>query len=750
MDNESSSSTRSLAEEVTANRGEQLVSLAQSAWDILWLLSPDGRMQDAGHWSVFTGQMEGEAATFGWLTALHPDDRAPFEIWLGAALHQGVRDEIECRLQKAHAAHSLVRLQLFPQMAADSSSITSWLVCGIELSQVQQHRVFGAEHYRLAMESSGVGLWDWDLVRNQLTWSAECKALFGLTPSAQVSYPSFLHLLHPEDRDAVNQAVAQTLEQQTEFNMNFRTIRPQDGSVHWMTSRGRGLYDMEGKPLRFMGVIYDITDQKRVQEENEATLYQASQLIETLPDTFVHLDKDWTYTYVNNAVEKLTGKPREQILGRSIFDLYPESVQQDFAIQYRKAMETRQPVVFEAYYPPGQRWYETRVYPDNDGGISVYSNNITEQKQVEEALQATETSFRRLIESNLIGIVRMRLDGILLDANQAFLSFIGYTQDDIASGTLHWRAFTPPADVQTTLQAIEDLKQHGSYKPYEKTYLTRDGRLVTALIAGVMLDNRKDEYIAYVVDLTAQKELEQQKDAFIGVVSHELRTPLTAIKGNIQLVRRQLRSIIRSQQQLPDKVYKIIESSEARIERALHQIEMQNRLINDLLDVSRIAANKLELAPQLCDLKQLTISSVEDVRATAVMRTIDLRLPDQESVLVLADPDRIGQVISNYLTNAIKYSDPKEPVTVGIDLESNHVRVWVEDHGPGLNEEAKKHVWDRFYQAKGIHVRSGSGAGLGLGLHICHTLIKRHGGDLGVDSTPGQGSTFWFALPFEM
>ncbi|GCE07410.1 PAS domain S-box protein [Dictyobacter aurantiacus] len=750
MDNESSSSIRSHDEEATGDQGKPLSSLAQSVWDILWLLSPDGRMQEAGHWSAFTGQSEAEAATFGWLNALHPDDRAPFEIWLRTALRYGVRDEIECRLQKAHAAHRLVRLQLFPQIAEDRSSVTSWLVCGVDLSQVQQHRVFGAEHYRLAMESGGMGLWDWDLVRNQLVWSAECKALFGLAPSTQVSYPFMLQLLHPADRDTVNQAVMQTLEQQTEFNMVFRTIWPRDGSVHWMTSRGRGLYDMEGKPLRFIGVIYDITDQKHAQEQNEATLYQASQLIETLPDPFVHLDRNWTYTYVNNAVEKLIGKPREQILGRTMFDLYPESAQQDFVVQYRKAMETRQPVVFKAYYPSGQRWYETRVYPDNAGGISVYSNNITEQKQVEEALQATETNFRSLIESNLIGIVHVRLDGTILEANQAFLSLIGYTQNDVASGTLNWRTFTPPNELQSSLQAIEDLKRAGSYKPFEKRYLTRSGKLVTVLIAGVMLDNHKDEYISYIVDLTAQKELEQQKDAFIGVVSHELRTPLTAIKGNIQLVRRQLRSITNNQHLSPDKANKIIATAEERIERALHQIEMQNRLINDLLDVSRIAANKLELAPQLCDLKQLTIASVEDVRATAAMRAIHLRLPDQESILVLADPDRIGQVISNYLTNAIKYSDPKEPVTVGIELKSNRVRVWVEDHGPGLNEEAQKRIWDRFYQAKGVQVRSGSGAGLGLGLHICHTLIKRHGGDLGVNSILGQGSTFWFALPLEM
>ncbi|GCE21661.1 sensor histidine kinase [Dictyobacter kobayashii] len=406
--------------------------------------------------------------------------------------------------------------------------------------------------------------------------------------------------------------------------------------------------------------------------------------------------------------------------------------------------------MFKAFYPPSQRWYESRAYPDNEGGISIYSINITEQKQIEKALQATETNFRRLIESNLIGIVRVRVDGTIVEANEAFLSLIGYTQADVATGTLNWKTFTPPEGINRSLQAIEELKSTGSYNPFEKQYQSRDGRQVTILAAGTMLDDSKDEYISYVVDLTAQKELEQQKDAFIGVVSHELRTPLTAIKGNIQLVKRQLRALTRANHTIPDNVGKTIKISEERIGRALHQIEVQNRLINDLLDVSRIASNKLELAPQLCDLKRLVSESVEDVHATALIRTIHLQLPDQDAVLVLADPDRIGQVISNYVTNALKYSDTNEEVTVGMDLEPQKVRVWVQDHGPGLNAEARNHVWDRFYQAKDVQVRSGSGAGLGLGLHICKTLIKRHGGDVGVDSTPGEGSTFWFTLPLDM
>ncbi|GCE21662.1 PAS domain-containing protein [Dictyobacter kobayashii] len=302
----------------TSDQGARLASLAQEVWDVLWLLTPDGRMQVVERWSTFTGQTATEAANYGWLTALHPDDREPFELWLQAVLRHGVRDEIECRLQQAQTAHGLMRVQLVPQFT-DDGSIEAWLACGFDMSKQQQHKVFGTEHFQLAMEYGDIGFWDWDLVRNQLVWSAQCKSIFGVPISTKVSYPFLMQLLHPADRDRVNNEVAHILEHHLEYNTEFRTIWPDDQSVHWLASHGRALYDIEGKPIRLVGVVYDITDLKRVQESTNATMRQVSQLLETLPDTFVHLDKQWAYTYINSAAERVIGKPREQVLGHSFF-----------------------------------------------------------------------------------------------------------------------------------------------------------------------------------------------------------------------------------------------------------------------------------------------------------------------------------------------------------------------------------------------------------------------------------------------
>jgi signal transduction histidine kinase len=128
-------------------------------------------------------------------------------------------------------------------------------------------------------------------------------------------------------------------------------------------------------------------------------------------------------------------------------------------------------------------------------------------------------------------------------------------------------------------------------------------------------------------------------------------------------------------------------------------------------------------------------------------RSIRLQCPTGVPALVYADVGRIEQVVTNYLTNALKYSPADRPVDVGLDVEPQQARVWVRDQGPGLPVEEQEHIWEQFHRAKGIEVQSGAGVGLGLGLHISRMIVERHDGQVGLDSAVGEGSTFWFQLP---
>ncbi len=255
-------------------------------------------------------------------------------------------------------------------------------------------------------------------------------------------------------------------------------------------------------------------------------------------------------------------------------------------------------------------------------------------------------------------------------------------------------------------------------------------------------------------DITERKRLEeglraanQQMDAFLAIASHELKTPLTILKLQMQMTLRRLQYLpnLSKAETATDWVNHLPPAQEA-LARMNQQVGRLDRLVNDLLDVSRIRAGKLALRLESLDLVALIRQAIEDQRV-ASSRMIRLSLPASLPGPVVADAERIEQVLTNYLTNALKYSPPEAPVDVGLEVDEQQIRVWVHDAGPGIPSAEQEHIWERFHRASGIEVQSGSGVGLGLGLSICRDIIERHQGQVGVQSAPGEGSTFWFTLP---
>ncbi|HEY7126976.1 MAG TPA: PAS domain S-box protein [Ktedonobacterales bacterium] len=245
----------------------------------------------------------------------------------------------------------------------------------------------------------------------------------------------------------------------------------------------------------------------------------------------------------------------------------------------------------------------------------------------------------------------------------------------------------------------------------------------------------------------ALRQTNQQMDAFLGMASHELKTPVTTILLGLQLAQRRIQNLLRNEMAASDGAGKKLEALEEQLSRTNRQATRLDRLINDLLDVSRIQAEKLAFRLESVDLKTMIYEIAQEQRQANPQRHIQICLPAHQEVEVNGDVGRIEQVVMNYLTNALKYSPESEPVEIGATLEGNNVRVWVRDHGPGIPLAEQELVWKRFHRVEGVEVRSGSGVGLGLGLYISRAIIERHHGQIGVDSLPGEGATFWFTLP---
>ena len=223
------------------------------------------------------------------------------------------------------------------------------------------------------------------------------------------------------------------------------------------------------------------------------------------------------------------------------------------------------------------------------------------------------------------------------------------------------------------------------------------------------------------------KTLNSLKDEFIGVAGHELRTPITTIKGYLQLL----------EDQAPHGLTKDF------IEKALRQVNKLNRLVTDLLDVTRIHAGKLEYAVKRTSLTQLVKECVETVWQINTSHIIESRLPEQE-VFVMADAAKIEQVLINFLTNAIKYSPRANKIYIQVSVHPGHVVVSVRDCGIGIPKQHLENIFHRYYR---VNHSEHTISGLGIGLYISKEMIERHNGSIWAESTEDEGSTFYFSLP---
>lgn len=270
-----------------------------------------------------------------------------------------------------------------------------------------------------------------------------------------------------------------------------------------------------------------------------------------------------------------------------------------------------------------------------------------------------------------------------------------------------------------------------------------------ARLAALVIDRERlqREWASAQANELALITINQRMDEFLGMAAHDLKTPVAGSKLSAQVAARRVARMVAQ-----------IEAGQApssdpvrEVGRALELVESSMdrlaRLVDRLLDVSRIRTGKLVLHREACDLAQIVRQAVEEQRLLAPTRAITLTLPDDTGTTVEADPDRIGQVVSNFLTNALRYSPEDKSIEVTIAATPERVRVAVRDEGPGIPPAKQETIWQRFEQAPSAPLQAGSETGLGLGLYISREILLQHGGAIGVESVPGKGSTFWFTLP---
>lgn len=632
------------------------------------------------------------------------------------------------------------------------------------------------ERLRLALDVSQMGLWDWNVVTNKVIWSGNYEALFGLVPSSlDGPYETFHKCVYPEDKQCVMEAIAHALTEKTDYNDEFRIVRL-DQSVHWISAKGKFIYDDQGQGVRMIGVCMETTVCKQaVESTRELTTQveeQANILNAILTASVDHIyifNRQGCYQYVSRDGATILGLKPQDIVGKTLPELdLPADLIKQVENQRKAVMKTGQPIKDECKYitADGLHYYEYILSPLHNidqtlEGVITVSRDITEHKRAEKSLRESEARFRRLFESNLIGVAFWNVDGLVIDANDAFLQLAGYTRDEFAIlGRINWRELTPIEYQDLDDRAILEVQTTGVSKIYEKEYIHRNGKRVPIVLGVALLNDSQEHGVAFVLDITdvsdelrlrklAEKECDRLlecertarkqaeiankiKDEFLAVLSHELRTPLNPVLGWSKMLRTR-------------------KFDEKTTNHALETIErnakLQTQLIEDLLDVSRILQGKLNLNVCPVNLVMVVEAALETVRLAAEAKSIQIQtIFDPTLGQVMGDSNRLQQVVWNLLSNAVKFTPTGGRVEIRLMEAGNQVQIQVSDTGKGIPLDFLPYVFDYFRQADGTTTRTFGG--LGLGLAIVRRVVEMHGGNVQAESLGEEsGATFTVELP---
>lgn len=495
----------------------------------------------------------------------------------------------------------------------------------------------------------------------------------------------------------------------------------------------------------------EIAERQAVEQRLRVSENRYRCLFETSTDGILIVDPhSGLITDANPFIMHLLGFTREQVLERELWQvgLMPDQpTQQAFLRQLQQDRQWRSEMMALARqdcYPCYVELVCTLFQANGHQMLQCNIRDITERKQAEMSL----LHMASIVSSSDDAIISKDLSGVITSWNAAAERMYGYSAQEIIGQPI---TLLFPADRQDEfVQIMEQLCRGERLDHYETIRVRKDGSQLHVSVTISPIRNSGGVIIgasAIARDISERKELERQREAFVGLVTHELKTPLTILQGNVQLAQRRLTRLLSREESLTEEQQRWLEDVLSMLARTQQPLRVQQRLINDLLDITRIREDKVELSLAVFDLIGLVYETVQDHQAAHADRLITLDLPEQDPILVYADRDRIQQVLSNYLSNALKFAPATEPIQVGMTVEAGTVRVCVQDHGPGLTPQQQAHIWKRCYQVSQTPAKNGQKAGLGLGLYICQQLIHRQQGEVGVESTPGQGATFWFTLP---
>jgi PAS domain S-box-containing protein len=663
----------------------------------------------------------------------------------------------------------------------------------------------------LAMQSSRMGAWERDVATGVVIWSEELEDIFGLEKGGfEQTMEAYNRLVYEDDREQVQEEVARAIEQRRAYSIEFRFYHA-DGGIRWMEGRGQAVYSDKGEPVRLYGIGIDITERKKAEEKLRESEEMLQSLADSVPQFVWMAEPDGRRFWYNQRWYDYTGKTFDDMKGLGWQSVHHPEHLPDTLKNWQHSIATGEPFEMEYPLRRADgafRWFLTRMIPlrDSEGRIVRWfgtNTDIDDSRQAQAKLIAAErraaedyqTLLGRIVPlAQTLGTSRdlltiYRTVGEFTRASMPCSAFFISFYD--AEKNLRIAAYVCGENGEVDISSLPPMPLAKDGGPNSQAIFEKKSVIVnrymdlmknrphviveedgvnpnSSLVVPMKVMNRiigtfevqayennafSDEHVVALemvanlaavaienvrlleVEAKARQEAEaanRAKDEFLSVLSHELRTPLNAMLGWTRMMKSGI-------------------LDEARTAQAIETIErnarLQNNLIEDLLDVSRIISGKMRIETEEVDIVAVVKTCVETAKPSAEEKNISLTFKsDAPAQKLSGDAMRLQQIVNNLLNNAVKFTPAGGIISVTLEQTGGAVHLKVADTGIGISKEFLPLIFDRFRQADSTTKRSHSG--LGLGLTIVRHLTELHGGRIEVSSGgEGLGSAFTICLP---
>jgi PAS domain S-box-containing protein len=615
-----------------------------------------------------------------------------------------------------------------------------------KILELNELRVKETEH------AAKMGLYEYTVISDTLVLSDGLSRIFGFEAGENKTLRDWYDVLHPDFAKEVKNSFERALTGKGGFNLDYKVIDLSGGKHTWVWQTGKAVADETGRVIKLKGVVQDISQRKKIEEEllHTENLYRV--LLDDSSDPIFAIDCEGSYLYVNKKFAYGVNKPQEEIIGRKIADVFSPEESEVRYTAVKDVVKTGVPKVIEVKVNAlgYDRYFMTSIQPlvskyTIKKAVICISKDITERKAAEIKLAEKEKQYQDLFMHSPGALLLEDLDGNIIDLNPAFSKMTDYSREELIGKNV--RIFIPP-DMQSQINTnVQKILERHEYEHTVKNF-KRDGTTYWVELheSIVKLPDGREGIIALGNDISKRIEAEMQiekytrelesinsvKDKFFSIISHDLRSPFLAFLGLTKILSDESDTLPAEK---IHKVGKILNTS----------MQRQYDLLSDLLDWSRLQSGKFDFHPCNFAVAAEIKSVVESLHISAHQKNVDIILNVEGSLSLFADVNMFKLVLRNLISNGIKFSKEGGIVKIAVMLKSGNVEVIVEDNGIGIKKENLTKLFriDARFTTDGTSNEKGTG----LGLILCKEIMDKHQGTICAESGPENGTKFTLCFP---